>query len=83
MNAIAYKIVEFNETSQKEGETIMSGIVRDVYDNIYPKTETGIKEMPYEIELRHFNVSGFKKIYFEFEISFEDAEKFRTSKYNF
>ena len=38
MNAIAFKIVEFNEYSQKEGKEIMSGIVRDVYDNIYPQT---------------------------------------------
>lgn len=83
MNAIAFKIVEFNEASQREGETIMTGIVRDVYDNIYPKTETGINEMPYEVEIRHFKVSGYKLTYFEFNISYEDSEKFRTSKYNF
>ena len=79
MNAIAFKIVEFNEDSQKEGEEIMSGIVRDVYDNIYPQTETGIKELPYEIEIRHFKEKGYKLTYFEFDISFKDCENFRVS----
>ena len=80
MNAIAFKIVEFNEDSQKEGEEIMSGIVRDVYDNIYPQSETGIKELPYEIELRRFKEKGYKLTYFEFDISFKDCENFRVSK---
>ena len=83
MNAIAFKIVKFNEDSQKEGEEIMSGIVRDVYDNIYPQTETGIKELPYEIEIRHFKEKGYKLTYFEFDISFKDCENFRVSKDNF
>lgn len=83
MNAIAFKIVEFNEASQREGEIVMTGIVRDVYDNIYPQTETGIDEMPYEVEIRHFKVNGYKLTYFEFDISYEDSEKFRISKNNF
>ena len=83
MNAIAFKIVQFNECSQKEGEEIMSGIVRDVYDNIYPQTETGITEMPYEIELRHFKEKGYKITYFEFNLSYNEAEKFKISNYNF
>ena len=83
MDAIAFKIVEFNEASQREGEIVMTGIVRDVYDNIYPQTETGIDEMPYEVEIRHFEVSGYKLTYFKFDISYEDSEKFRISKNNF
>lgn len=83
MNAIAFKIVKFNEASQREGEIIMTGIVRDVYDNIYPQTETGIDEMPYEVELRHFKVNGYKLTYFKFDIPYEDSEKFRISKNNF
>jgi len=55
----------------------MNGIVRDVYDCIYPSTETGIKEFPYEIELRHFKCDGYKLIYNEFDISYDDMDKFR------
>ena len=78
MNAIAFKIV-----NTIDDEVVMRGIVRDVYDNIYPQNETRIEEMPYETEIRHFKVAGYKLTYFEFDLSYNDAEKFRTSKYNF
>ena len=83
MEALAFKIVEFSEASQREGEIVVIGIVKDVYDTIYPQTETGIAEMPYEVELRHFKVNGYKLIYFQFDITYTDCEKLRTSKFNF
>ena len=83
MNAIVFKITEFTESSLKEGEIIMTGIVKDIYDTIYPQTETGINEMPYEIEIKHFEVNGYKLTYFEVDIPYEDCEKFRTSTNNF
>ena len=77
MKGIYFKIIEFNEASQREGGIVMDGIVRDVYDCIYPVTETGIEELPYEIELRHFNANGYKLIHNEFDISYDDMDKFR------
>ena len=83
MEALAFKIVEFSEASQKEGEIVMAGIVKDVYDTIYPLTDTGIAEMPHETGLRHFRVKGYKLIYFEFDISYDQCIEFKSSVFNF
>lgn len=78
MEAYYYKIIEFNEASQREGEIVADGIVRDVYDCIYPKTNTGIDKLPYEVEVRHFKVDGYKLIGFNIDIPREIVAQFKS-----
>ena len=59
MIATYYAIIEFNESSQRKGEIVLEGIVRNSEDTIYPQQETGIEELPYECELHHFKANGY------------------------
>ena len=59
MIATYYAIVEFNESSQKRGEIVLEGIVRNSEDIIYPQQETGIEELPHECELHHFEADNY------------------------
>jgi len=59
MTATYYAIVEFNESSQRRGEIVLEGIVRNSEDTIHPQQETGISDLPYECELQRFKAKGY------------------------
>ena len=69
MKATYYAIYEYNETSQRRGEIVDDGIIRDSEDNIYPQQNTGIKELPYECEAHHFRANGYRIETFDFSIT--------------
>lgn len=69
MRAYYYKIVEFSNFSQKEGNIVEEGIIRDAEDTVYPRQNTGIKELPYECEAHHFRADGYKLEGFYFDIT--------------
>lgn len=69
MKAYYYKIVEFNESFQREGDIVEEGIIKDSEDTIYPAQTTGIEELPFECEAHHFKCDGYKLEGFYFNIS--------------
>lgn len=79
MIATYYAIVEFNEISQRKGEIVLEGIVRDSEDIIYPQQETGIEELPYECELHHFKAKGYVIETCNFVLTREEVKKNRTT----
>lgn len=60
MIATYYAIYKFNETSQKKGEIVLEGIVRDPKDTICPGQEAPGYGLPNEYELHKFKVEGYK-----------------------
>jgi len=60
MTATYYAIYEFNETSQTRGEIVEEGILGENDNTICPGQTTGIKELPFEIELHHFKAEGYR-----------------------
>ena len=79
MIATYYAIVEFNKSSQKRGEIVLEGIVRDSEDTIYPQQETGIDELPYECELHHFKANGYIIETCNFVITRNIIKQYRTT----
>jgi hypothetical protein len=79
MTATYYAIVEFNKSSQKKGEIVLEGIVRNSEDTIYPQQETGIEDLPYECELHHFESKGYIIETCNFVITRDIVKQYRTS----
>ncbi len=79
MVATYYAIVEFNEPSQMRGEIVLEGIVKDSEDTIYPRQETGIKELPFECELHKFKAEGYIIEYCNFVMTREMVKQNRTT----
>ncbi len=81
MIALAYRIIRLDNK-----EVIMSGIVRNSEDNIYPAQEIGymldeFPELPYEVELHHFKVKGLKLETHPFVIEWKDVIKLPNPQY--
>ena len=79
MLAIYYAIYEFDEDSQTRGEIIEDGILGENEETIYPGQTTGIKELPFECEVHHFKVPGYRIEMCKFSITREMVKKFRIS----
>lgn len=79
MIAAYYAIYEYNETSQRRGEIVDEGIIRDSEDTIYPQQNTGIKELPYECEVHHFKAIGYRVETCNFVVTRDFVKQFRTT----
>lgn len=86
MKATYYRIKEYNRSTQKEGNIVLEGIIRDSEDTIYPGQEfipeDGEMELPYECEAHHFKHPNYILEMWEIEISRELCEAQKTHVYN-
>lgn len=72
VTAYYYQIIH-NETK----EIIDEGIIRDSEDTIFPRQNTGIKDLPYECEAHHFHAKGYTLVGWYFEVSREQINQGR------
>lgn len=74
MEATYYAI---KETSTED--IVLEGIIKNSEDTIYPQQETGIEKLPYECEVHHFKVDGYKIEICDFIITREFVKQNRIS----
>lgn len=79
MNAAYYAIYEYNESSQRKGDIVDEGIIRDSEDTIYPQQNTGITDLPYECEAHHFKAEGYRIETCNFVITRDIVKQYRTT----
>lgn len=68
---------------QDNDEELMSGIVAELDDNIYPAQEEHylteeFPSLPYEVEMCKFKVEGLKLEYFEFQMTWSQLLQFKV-----
>ncbi len=81
MKATAYRII-----NERTNEVELEGIVRHTADNIYPAQDRPdlveeFPNLPYEVELHHFQVEGLRVETYNFSLTWEEATRLKQAKY--
>lgn len=79
MRAYYYKIIEYTEASCMKGAIVDEGIIRNSEDTIYPRQNTGIKELPYECECHHFNIPNYRLEGWEISLTRQDVQDMKAT----
>lgn len=61
-----------------DNEIVDEGIIRDSEDTIYPRQNTGIKELPFECEAHHFTSPNYKLVGWDISLTRDKCRKFKS-----